>query len=71
MASVRFVTNTWKMARDSTSIMWCPRTAEARMTSRMCAWFITPAIAKFTAAVRLLGCVDGLSRVRGDLHARF
>ena len=37
----------------------------------MCGSSITPAIANFTAAVRLLGGVDGVSRVRGDLHARF
>ena len=34
-------------------------------------WSITRVIGRFTAAVRLLGCVDCLSRVRGDPYARF
>ena len=70
-ASVRSVTSTWKMARDSTCIMWFPRKAGAKMTARICGWFITTATVRFTAAVRLLGYVDGLSRVLGDGCARF
>jgi RNA-directed DNA polymerase len=48
-----------------------PKKSGAQMTSRIYGWFITTAIAKFTAAVRLLGYVDGLSRVLGDGSARF
>src|SRR4029453_12107484 len=41
------------------------------MTSRISDWCITPAIGRFTAAVRLLRYVDCLSRVPGDWYARF
>src|SRR4030095_7796978 len=41
------------------------------MTSRISGWCITPATGRFTAAVRLLGYVDCLSRVPGDWYARF
>src|SRR5215813_1504261 len=41
------------------------------MPSRISGWCITPATGRFTAAVRLLGYVDCLSRVPGDWYARF
>src|SRR5262245_58419691 len=41
------------------------------MTSRISGWCITPATGRFTAAVRLLGYVDCLSRVPSDWYARF
>ena len=69
--AVRSATSTWKMARSSTCTMWCPSNTGAQTTSRICGWCITPAIARFTAAVRLLGYVDCLSRVPGDGYARF
>src|SRR5262244_3257460 len=42
-----------------------------RRISRISGWCITPATGRFTAAVRLLGYVDCLSRVPGDWYARF
>jgi hypothetical protein len=57
--------------RNFTSIMWFPRKTGAKMTPPICGSFITIATAKFTAAVRLLGYVDCLSRVLGDGSARF
>src|SRR5262249_46597119 len=41
------------------------------MTLRISGWCIRTATDRFTAAVRLLGYVDCLSRVPGDWYARF
>src|SRR5262245_26565117 len=41
------------------------------MTLRISGWCIRTATGRFTAAVRLLGYVDCLSRVPGDWYARF
>jgi hypothetical protein len=43
----------------------------AQTTSRICDWCMPTATARFTAPVRLLGYVDGLSCVRGNGSARF
>ena len=48
-----------------------PRKAGAETTVRICGSCSTTAIATFTAAVRLLGDVDGVRRVLGDGCARF
>ncbi len=68
---VRSVTNTWSMERHFMCTMWFARNMEARRTSPLDGWFITRATVRFTAAVRLLGYVDCLSRVQGDRCARF
>ncbi len=43
----------------------------AQTTSRTYGWCLTTVTASFTAPARLLGYVDGLSRVPGDRCARF
>src|SRR5262245_46144401 len=61
----------WRTSRTCTCTTWFPSNAAARTILRISGWYTTPATANFTAPVRLLGYVDGLSRVPGDRSARF
>jgi F420H(2)-dependent quinone reductase len=53
------------------NIMWFPSNTEAQRASPISGWCITCVTVRFTAAARLLGYVDCLSRVLGDQYVRF
>jgi hypothetical protein len=69
--SVPSVTRRWKTAKTCMCITCFPISTGARTISRICGWCITTATARFTAPVRLLEYVDGLSRVLCDWYTRF